>query len=93
MLIDQPPLLQSLPLPVYPGLISSKTPIGAGRRAPSPTTPLISTFMASALEGGKGAGLSSVRFLGMIFLFFARVGSVRFPVRLHPGVQLGIRAL
>jgi hypothetical protein len=26
----------------------------------------------------------------MIFLFFARVGSFRFPVRLHPGVQLGI---
>ena len=41
----------------------------------------------------KGSGLSLVRFPGMIFLFFARVGSVRFLVRLHPGVQLGIRAL
>jgi hypothetical protein len=34
------------------------------------------------------------RFLGILFFVFAfHVSPVRFPVRLHPGVQLGIRAL
>jgi hypothetical protein len=38
--------------------------------------------------------LSLVCFLGMLFLAFGFLGySVRFPVRLHPSVQLGIRTL
>ena len=42
----------------------------------------------------KGSGFSLVRFLGMIFLVICfRDHSVRFPVRLHPGMQLGIRTL
>ena len=42
----------------------------------------------------KGSGLRSVRFLCMVLLVFGfRAGSARFPVRLHPGVPLHIRAL